>query len=476
IGTIYQDPGMSPRIVGVNWDVTADAKLSEALFRAKTQAEAKNFELETAKARIEHNAMHDPLTGLPNRRYLDHLLEMHTKRSVRSGGHVSILHIDLDRFKQINDTLGHAAGDAMLVHASEVLKASVRPTDFVARIGGDEFVILCIGEKSDGDLRVMAERIIAAMRKPVSYQGHECRFGVSIGIAGGDVLHAAPRQLLVNADIALYRAKREGRNRAEFFSEQLQAEIVTAKRVADDLLAALENDEFVAFYQPQVDARTLDIVGMEALARWRHPIKGLLAPDRFMAIAEELNVVANIDRLILEQALAPHRERQAAGPDVPRVSVNVPARRRGGERLIDTLKALDIAPGTVSFELVESIYLDERDSLVSWNIDQIKDLGIDIEIDDFGTGYASIVSLLQLRPNRLKIDRQLVMPITESAEQRRLVASIVEIGASLGIEAIAEGVETHAHAAILAEMGCAALQGYAIARPMAGEAMTAFIT
>ncbi|WP_425033624.1 bifunctional diguanylate cyclase/phosphodiesterase [Pelagibacterium sp.] len=475
IGTVYQDPGTSPRIVGVNWDATPDAKLSEALLRAKTQAEAKNFELETAKARIEHNAMHDPLTGLPNRRYLDDILDMHTRSSAHDGGYVSIQHIDLDRFKQINDTLGHAAGDAMLVHASEVLKASVRPSDFVARIGGDEFVILSIGEKSDAELRVMAERIIAAMRKPVSYQGHECRFGVSIGIAGGDVSITPAKQVLVNADIALYRAKERGRNRAEFFSEELQAEIITAKRVADDILAGLENSEFVAFYQPQVDAKTLDIVGMEALARWNHPIRGLLAPDAFMAIAEDLNVVATIDKLILEQALAQHRKWKKAGLDVPRVSVNVSARRLNDEGLIDTLKALDIERGTVSFELIESIYLDERDSLVSFNIDQIKDLGIDIEIDDFGTGYASIVSLLQLRPKRLKIDRQLVMPITSSAGQRRLVASIIEIGASLGIEAIAEGVESFQHAEILAEMGCAALQGYAIARPMDGKAVTQFI-
>ncbi len=444
--------------------------------RAKTQAEAKNFELETAKARIEHNAMHDPLTGLPNRRYLDEILDMHTKRSARDGGYVSIQHIDLDRFKQINDTLGHAAGDAMLIHASEVLKGSVRPSDFVARIGGDEFVILCIGEKSDAELRAMAERIIAAMRKPVSYQGHECRFGVSIGIAGGDVSTTPAKQVLVNADIALYRAKERGRNRAEFFSEELQAEIVTAKRIADDILAGLENNEFIAFYQPQVDAKTLDIVGMEALARWNHPIKGLLAPDAFMAIAEDLNVVAAIDKLILEQALAQHKKWKAAGLDVPRVSVNVSARRLNDEGLIGTLKALDIERGTVSFELIESIYLDERDTLVSFNIDQIKDLGIDIEIDDFGTGYASIVSLLQLRPTRLKIDRQLVMPITSSPGQRRLVGSIIEIGASLGIEAIAEGVESFEHAKILADMGCSALQGYAIARPMDGDAVTQFIT
>ncbi len=476
IGSVYQDQGTAPRIVGVNWDATPDAKLSEALLRAKTQAEAKNFELETAKARIEHNAMHDPLTGLPNRRYLDEILDMHTKRSAHDGGYVSIQHIDLDRFKQINDTLGHAAGDAMLIHAAEVLRGSVRPSDFVARIGGDEFVILCIGEKSDAELRAMAERIIAAMRKPVSYQGHECRFGVSIGIAGGDVSTTPAKQVLVNADIALYRAKERGRNRAEFFSEELQAEIITAKRVADDILSGLENNEFVAFYQPQVDAKTLDIVGMEALARWNHPIRGMLTPDAFMAIAEDLNVVAAIDKLILEQALAQHRKWKAAGLSVPRVSVNVSARRLNDEGLIDTLKALEIEPGTVSFELIESIYLDERDTLVSFNIDQIRDLGIDIEIDDFGTGYASIVSLLQLRPTRLKIDRQLVMPITSSAGQRRLVGSIIEIGTSLGIEAIAEGVESFEHATILADMGCSALQGYAIARPMDGDAITQFVT
>ncbi|WMT91640.1 EAL domain-containing protein [Pelagibacterium sp. H642] len=474
-GSIYQEKGASMRFLGVNWDATPDAKLSEALIKAKTQAEAKNFELETAKARIEHNAMHDPLTGLPNRRYLDHILEAHTRQSAGAKGHVSILHIDLDRFKQINDTLGHAAGDAMLIHAADVLKSAVRPTDFVARIGGDEFVILCLGKRADIELKGLADRIIEAMRKPVSYQGHECRFGVSIGIARGDVSAIAAKQILVNADIALYRAKREGRSRAEFFSEELQAQIVTAKRVADDILAALENDEFVAFYQPQVDAKTLDIVGMEALARWKHPTRGILTPDAFMAVAEDLNVVAAIDELILEQALDQHREWAAAGLRVPRVSVNVSARRLNDEELIGTLRGLDIAPGTVSFELVESIYLDERDSLVSWNIDQIRDLGIDIEIDDFGTGYASIVSLLQLRPNRLKIDRQLVKPITQSAEQRQLVASIVEIGASLGIEAIAEGVETREHVALLAEMGCAALQGYTIARPMAGEDATVFV-
>ncbi len=475
IGACYRDPGVAPRIVGVNWDATADAQLSEALMRAKTQAEAKNFELETAKARIEHNALHDPLTGLPNRRYLDDVLEMHAKRVAKMPIRASILHVDLDRFKQINDTLGHAAGDAMLVHAANVLKAAVRQSDFVARIGGDEFVIFCLGEKSDEDLRALAARVTEAMRRPITHEGHECRLGASIGIASSDGTGVSPKQMLVNADIALYRAKRRGRNRAEFFSDELQAEIVTTKRVADDILSGLDNGQFVAFYQPQFDAVTLDIIGVEALARWNHPTRGLLAPDAFMSIAEDLNVVATLDRLILEQALAQREAWDRAGVFVPRVSVNVSARRLHEDNLIETLERLDIIPGTLAFELVESIYLDESEGIVSWNIDQIKELGIDVEIDDFGTGYASILSLMKLRPKRLKIDRQLVQPITASREQRTLVQSMIDIGASLGISAIAEGVESREHARILADMGCAALQGYAFARPMTAEAIAGFV-
>jgi len=282
--------------------------------------------------------------------------------------------------------------------------------------------------------------------------------------------------LLVNADIALYRAKRRGRNRYEFFSEALQAEVVSTKRIADEILNGLERNEFVAYYQPQFDAKTLDIVGVEALARWQHPTEGIKAPDSFMPIAEELNVVATIDRLILEQSLAALDRWEDMGLPVPRASVNVSLRRLHDEDLIKGLRQLDIAPGRISFELVESIYLDESDDIVAWNIEQIKELGIEIEIDDFGTGYASIVSLQKLRPKRLKIDRQLVLPILVDPAQRQLLASIVEIGKSMGIEIIAEGVESMEHAAILRDLGCDILQGYAFARPLSAEQLEGFIT
>ncbi len=216
-------------------------------------------------------------------------------------------------------------------------------------------------------------------------------------------------------------------------------------------------------------------MGVEALARWRHPTEGLLAPAQFLDVAEDLSVVGSIDRIVLEAALRDFAHWREIGLAIPKVSVNVSARRLQDEQLIASLRDLSIPPGTLSFELVESIFLDEAEDLVRWNIDQIKDLGIDVEIDDFGTGYASIVSLMQLKPRRLKIDRQLVAPIVSSPTQRRLVRSIVEIGRALDIEVVGEGVETLQHAEILRELGCSTLQGYAFARPLAAEALVEFV-
>lgn len=476
IGGVFEGEDDDSKILGVNWDVSADVALNEDLKRAKSLTEARNAELEAAKARIEHNALHDSLTGLPNRRYLDETLQREAERCTANNENLALLHIDLDRFKQINDTLGHAAGDAMLVHASKVLLGNVRRSDFVARVGGDEFVVLCGLEGGQERLSGLADRIIAQMRQPVAYQGHECRFGVSVGIASEKPGAVDARRLLVNADIALYRAKRRGRNRYEFFTEALQAEVVNTKRIADDILSGLERDEFRPFFQPQFDARTFDVVGVEALARWQHPVDGLLPPAVFINIAEELSVVSMIDRMILEKTLKEFEGWRAAGLKVPKVSVNVSARRLQDETLIKGLRGLDIVPGTVSFELVESIFLDKTEDIVLWNIDQLKDLGIDIEIDDFGTGYASIVSLLKLKPRRLKIDRQLVMPIVSSQSQRHLVASIIDIGRSLGIKVVGEGVETMEHARVLREIGCDYLQGYALSQPLSGEDLPGFLS
>jgi len=472
IGKLHTTRDGTKKVVGIAFDITQDAILTQQLQAAKDEADAKNAELELAKSRIEHNALHDPLTLLANRRKLDMELDRLSRSSRNERQKFSILHLDLDRFKQINDTLGHAAGDAMLVHASRILSRNVRSTDIVARIGGDEFVILAAGNASAEQMAQLAQRIIAEFHHPIDFEGFSCRCGVSIGIAQASGLNVDARRMLVNADIALYRAKGMGRNRYEFFTQNLQAEIVSQKRTADEVLAGIDNSEFTTWYQPQFCARTSEFTGVEALIRWNHPHHGVLAPDRFLKIAEDLNVSAALDQIVLETVMKDKLRWAALGMRIPKVSVNVSSKRLHDETLIDTLKTLQIAPGEISFELVESIFLDESEAAAAGNLERIKELGIDIEIDDFGTGHTSIVSLLKLKPKRLKIDRQLVMPIVNSPQERALVRSIIDIARSLGVETVAEGVETMQHASLLRELGCDLLQGYAFSRPLSFKDFT----
>lgn len=471
-GTYYLDKDGKPKILGADRDITDEVQAAEALRQAKELAEHRNSELESARAEMEHASLHDALTGLPNRRYLDgRLAEL---SDCRAGA--ALLHIDLDRFKQINDTLGHAAGDAMLIHASQILRSNLSKDDFIARVGGDEFVVLITGGVSNEILAQTAGKIVRAMSEPVTYNEHQCRFGVSVGIASAETGLKDAAQLLVNADIALYRAKAKGRNRFEFFTSALQAEIVTTKKRADEILIGLEQGHFFPTYQPKFDAKTNAICGVEALARWQHPTEGVLPPSAFLKIAEDLNVVARIDRIILEKSLVDMERWHANGIDIPSVSVNVSALRLHDDELIDHLGNMDWRPGTLSFELLESIFLDESEEIVSWNIDRIKEMGIGIDVDDFGTGHASIVGLLKLAPDSLKIDQQLVNPIVRSPAQRELLKSIINIGHSLGIRVIAEGVETQQHVTILQDLGCDMLQGFYFSPPMTANDLETFAT
>ncbi len=474
VGQVHVGKDGRKKIIGIAFDVTADAKIAEELRAAKAEADARNIELELAKNRIEFNALHDPLTSLANRRKLDVELEELTRSAGRQRSRFTILHLDLDRFKEINDTLGHAAGDAMLVHASRVLQRNVVRGDLVARIGGDEFVILAKRQTTAEELSKLSEAIIAEMSKPIDFEGFSCRCGVSIGIAQSSGLFPDAGRVLINADIALYQAKEKGRNRYEFFTPDLQANIFARKRMADEILAGLEHDEFTVWYQPQFAAGSMELTGAEALVRWRHPDQGVLPTNRFLKVAEELNVMARIDQLVLETALKDQMRWTSLGLRLPRISVNVSSRRLHDDALVEQLEGLSIAPGSICFELVESIFLDESDDVATRNIERIKALGIDIEIDDFGTGHTSIVSLLRLKPKRLKIDRQLVMPIVNSLQERALVRSIIEIARSLGVETVAEGVESHEHAALLRQLGCDFLQGYAFAKPLPFDEFTRF--
>jgi len=471
-GMSYHTASGAKRVVGANWDVTDDNRLQTELLQAKLTAEAQNRALEDVHLVLEHNSLHDALTRLPNRRFLDQQLTLAGMNEDTRP--LTLLHIDLDRFKDINDTLGHAAGDEVLKQAASVLRSHVPAVDFIARIGGDEFVLLSRRDPAEADFSALSARLIEAISEPMTIEGHDCRIGASIGIATRNEVEESAEQLLVNADIALYEAKRRGRNRVEAFNGELRLRTVEMKRLGDEILRGLERGEFRPFFQPQFDAQTLEIAGVEALARWQHPTRGFIAPDVFLPVAESLNVVAQIDETILDQALLQAIRWEGQGLDIPCVSVNVSCQRLLDDNLLEKLRAMNIRPGSLTFELLESISFDSADDGLKQAIDDIKGLGIDIEIDDFGTGHASIVSLLELSPKRLKIDRRLVQPLLESTSQQSLVRSIIEIGKVRDIETVAEGVETLAHAELLRDLGCHILQGYAFARPMPADDFLAF--
>lgn len=469
-------------LVRLRLDITRDREqqqqlslYAEELKKSMLESEQRNSELEEAKARIEFASLHDALTGLANRRYLDQVLPGRIDDCIRNGTKFAALHIDLDYFKQINDTLGHDAGDHVLKHIADILRESTDESGFAARVGGDEFVILSECDGNAADLARFAAGIIGKMKTPLLYHDQEIRFGASIGIAVAAPELVDPKQVLINADMALYKAKEAGRNKWAFFSDVLQSEMIETKKLADDIIRAIDNSEFVAFYQPQFDAKTLDIVGVEALVRWRHPDRGLLTPDKFLKVASNMNLIRAIDQAMLQCVVRDRDMWVRAGVEVPKISINISGRRLRDPELIDEIRAANFKPGTLSIELLESIFLDEEDDVMAWNIDQLRDMGVTIELDDFGTGHSSIVGLIKLKPARLKIDRQFIAPIIEAEEKVALVRAIIEIGQSLNVEVVAEGVETQRHGEILAELGCDLLQGYAYAQPMSADRLIGFI-
>ncbi|TAU90172.1 putative bifunctional diguanylate cyclase/phosphodiesterase [Rhizobium leguminosarum] len=457
----YVDAEGLPSFIGAEWDVTVDILLNAELARQKVVAEARALALEESNARIEHVADHDYLTGLPNRRLLDkRLAELPADKSITTLG---VLHLDLDQFKQINDSHGHAAGDAVLRAAALRITAAIPANGVVARVGGDEFVIVLVNFTDLTELKLITEDVQRRLRKKIRFGQEMLQSGASIGVSWSGDRRA--RNLLAESDLALYQAKKLGRNRVEFFTRQLQEDLRSKRRLAEELKLGLERGEILPYYQVQLDARTREVIGFEALARWKHPEKGVLAPGVFLKIADEHGLAAEIDAAILKSVLEDRLFWLLRGLAVPRIAVNISASRLADPALLDKLRKLDIPPGVIVFELVETIFLDDSDEKLLDHIGDIKQMGIDIEIDDFGSGHASLIGLVKLRPKRLKIDRQLVTEVVSSAEQRRVVGSIVEIAKALDVEVIAEGIETEAHAVVLAQLGCDGLQGYAFGYP-----------
>ncbi|ACE91163.1 bifunctional diguanylate cyclase/phosphodiesterase [Rhizobium phaseoli] len=427
-----------------------------------------------ARQRLEHLSLHDALTGLPNRRFVDQMISQPPRPDPQD--RLILIHIDLDRFKEINDTKGHAGGDMVLQTTASRLADLTGPNDVAARIGGDEFVVASWSTDPEPKAAELARQIVDALQQTIFIDGAGYVVGASVGVAW-ETESARDRdlgQLLLNADLALYQAKKAGRGRAAVFTEELRSAAIHAKELADEFNQALERDELVAFFQPQFNANTLDIAGVEALARWDHPRKGLLGPNAFLDAAEKLGRSGEMDKLILQKALFELTRWDGMGMQIPRVSVNISARRLAQANLLAELSALPAAKGRLCFELLETISFDELQPALNEVIPAIKALGIEIEIDDFGTEHASIISLLRFEPRRLKIDREIIKPIIASPSQRRLVSSIIEIGRSQNIDIVAEGVETMEHAKILKDLGCHLLQGYALARPMTSDQLIEF--
>jgi diguanylate cyclase (GGDEF)-like protein len=461
-GHFYVDEEGIPSFIGAEWDVTADILLNAELQRQRQVAEARARALEESNARIEYASEHDYLTGLPNRRLFDkRLAQLHADKSIST---LAVLHLDLDQFRQINDSYGHAAGDGVLRAAALRITAAIPANSMAARVGGDEFVILLWNFGTAEELRHIAKDVQQRLRKKIRF-GHELlQSGATIGVSWS--AGRRMRNLFAESDLALYQAKKSGLNRIEFFSRQLQDDLLSKRHLAQELKRGLERGEIIPYYQPQFDAQTREISGLEALARWLHPEKGLLSPAVFMNVAADNGLAADIDAAILKRALEDRKYWLRRGTAVPRIAVNISGPRLFDPTLLDSLRALAIPPGQFAFELVETIFLDAPDDRLLSSIDQIKQMGIDIEIDDFGSGHASLIGLARLRPKRLKLDRQLVIDVVESEEQYRIVSSIIDIAKALNVEVIAEGVETERHAEALARLGCDTLQGFALGSPV----------
>ncbi|MEL6977178.1 MAG: bifunctional diguanylate cyclase/phosphodiesterase [Pseudomonadota bacterium] len=455
------------RLATLNADLeTVVAERTEALRDALAEAEA-------AKARSEREAMHDPLTGLPNRRYLRAAFEKMTGAARAEGKAMAALHLDLDRFKLINDTIGHAAGDHVLLHVGRVLSESAAGRAFVSRVGGDEFVLLMLFDGDLAEVTAFAESIVRDLSLPIPYGASQLRVCGSFGVAHarGDAINAGA--LLANADRALYLAKGRGRGVVAHYSGALEQAIRDRKALGDEIDDAIRSRAFEPFYQLRVDARTHEVRSVEALARWRHPDRGVLGPGAFIEIAEDHRVIHRIDDIILERALGDLAAWRAFGLDIPRISVNVSADRLSQSNLLERLKALALPASSVSFELLETIFLEQAAEADFQRLQALRDLGVALELDDFGSGHSSILSLTQVRPRTIKIDRRLVQGLGSVESSGVMVRAIVEIAAALQVRVVAEGVETGEQAALCAALGCDELQGFAICRPLPASALAA---
>ena len=432
--------------------------------------ERKRTELELV--RLAH---YDQLTSLPNRTLLRERVDHALARALRAGSGVATLILDMDRFKEINDMLGHEIGDKLLIEAAERIRASVRDQDTVARLGGDEFAVILEGVSEAKEVLPVIERIIASLSEVTTIDGHEVNSSTSVGIAMYPENGRDLSELLRAADLAMYQAKSSGRGRYQFFADAMQEEAQSRHALEWALRRAVEKDEFELVYQPQICLRTGVVIGVEALIRWRSPTRGLLTPYHFISGLEEFGLINEVGEWVLRTACEQVRRWHAMDFEPMRIGVNVSAQQFEDPMLLDkirnALKETKIPPSFLELELTESCLMSDP-AQAGALLREIREIGVRIAIDDFGTGYSSLTYLNEFPLNALKIDKNFVQGVESNDRGGPISNMIIGLGQNLGLEVIAEGVETEAQLMYMREHGCDIAQGYFYAYPESPEKLT----
>ncbi|MBZ9763722.1 EAL domain-containing protein [Mesorhizobium sp. CA8] len=430
----------------------------------------KTRELVDARNSMAFIAVHDGLTGLHNRTFLTDHFDTLIKGAHRRRERLAVIQLDLDRFKQINDTLGHAAGDYVLVVTAQRMRDSCRASDLCARLGGDEFVMILNGAGTTEDIHALAKRILDEINDPITFQGTTIMPGASAGIAVYPVDADNAQDLLVHADLALYSAKKLGGGNFSFFSEELRRELDYRKQLEQDIRTAISDRSFEVYFQPQVSLTSGKISGIEALVRWKHATRGMISPGEFIPVAEKCGFMPDIGRIVIGKAINEAAEWDRAGIDFGRIAVNVSGTELRepdfDSFLFGTLERAGLPPQKLALEIVESVILDDEKTGIAAKLRHIRAAGVHLELDDFGTGYASLSHVNPNEIDRLKIDRRFVQNINENGDNSKIVRAITELARGLGISIVAEGAETEAELDSLMAIGCDQVQGYSIAFPM----------
>lgn len=468
------------RIVWTSWSASAahDSKSGQPnlIFQIQDITGKK-----LAEEKLQHEATHDALTGLPNRlvfmnRLTDALERTHQIKDYKA----SVLFIDLDRFKYVNDSLGHLIGDELLKCIAERLRECMRPADTIARLGGDEFTILVEGKYDTSEVLRIAERVQQKFGIPFDLRGHEVYSSASIGILHASEKHASAEDMMRDADTAMYQAKRAGKARHEVFDDEMHSVAKETLRLETDLRRAVEREEIQVYYQPIYSLKTGEIECFESLARWDHPALGKIAPTKFIPLAEEIGLIDRLCSQVLRRACREIGSLQDRATDENNfsVSVNLSCRQFGQSSLVSNIENIlsdtGFSPSQLKLEITESVFFEHQERAIVM-LNQLRDGGIEINIDDFGTGYSNLGYLKKLPVSALKIDRSFVSMIDSEGNNDEIVRAIITLARNLGLSVVAEGIETEAQLAILKKMDCEGGQGFLFAQPMAFDDLCEFL-